>query len=185
MGKYTRTNTLLQQSICAGIDVGAYLLTDYYFDVIIILNKNKMILRPLKREDRSDFLETLSHLTDVGIYTDTLWNKLFDQLEKNNSHYCIVAEVGGRVVATATAILQQKFIHKGGTIGYVEDVVVHPDFRNRGIFKALMNELDSIFKQHGCYKSLLVCDHELVTMYKGVGYNRPKTDVIVRKDYVK
>src|SRR5262249_10707829 len=82
-----------------------------------------------------------------------------------------VALIEGRVVGTATLIVEQKFIHKGGVVGHVEDVATHPEFQNQGIGAALLRHLIAEANRFGCYKMVLQCKPELMRFYEKHGFS--------------
>ena len=71
-----------------------------------------------RRLQRSDFdkgfLTLLSQLTDVGDVSSQLFNERFDELSRvgETQQVWIIEDVGvGRVIATATLLIELKFIH--------------------------------------------------------------------------
>jgi glucosamine-phosphate N-acetyltransferase len=82
--------------------------------------------------------------------------------------YVAVAE--GRVVGTASLVIEPKFIHKGGRVGHIEDVAVHPDCRLRGVGSALVRHATEQARKQGCYKVILSCFERLVPFYSQLGY---------------
>lgn len=139
-----------------------------------------MEIRELCLSDKEAFLNLLSHLNDIGNYDeDELWYEIFKKQKESNS-VCYVVEINKEIVATATIYWQQRFLHSGGVSGQIEDVVVLPEYRGRGIFKKLMSFLEKeLFENIGCYKISIHCDAEIKCIYKHVGYKTE--DVLVVK----
>ena len=91
-----------------------------------------------------------------------------------------VACIGNQVVGTVSLIVEQKFIHKGGKVGHLEDVAVHPDSSGLGVGSALVRHATEQARKLGCYKVILNCFERLVPFYEGLGYRRH--DVGMRVD---
>ena len=71
------------------------------------------------------FLETLTALAEVNLTFEEAAEVFRARMRAGIRTY--VACVGDHVVGTASLVVEQKFIHKGGKVGHIEDVAVHPD----------------------------------------------------------
>lgn len=125
-------------------------------------------IRPLQSSDFSNgFLETLDSLRPTGLTADEAYD-VFQNRPWNIRTF--VVEAGGRVVATATLVVEKKFIHRGGVCGHIEDVATHPDHRNKGYATSLLQHIIAEAKKEGCYKVILDCAQNLVGFYERVGF---------------
>ena len=83
-------------------------------------------LRPLSRCDRSNnFLTILMQLTKVGEISQPVFDSRFDQMKESKCYYVFVVTDSNQndiVIATATLILEQKFIRQCALKGRVEEV---------------------------------------------------------------
>jgi glucosamine-phosphate N-acetyltransferase len=116
------------------------------------------------------FLEALAGLAPVELSPAQARKVL-----RRRSHSGIrtyVARLDGRVIGTASLILEQKLIHGGGWAGHIEDVAVHPEFRGHGIGSALVRHATAEARRLGCYKVILDCFEHLVPFYGHLGYHR-------------
>jgi glucosamine-phosphate N-acetyltransferase len=84
----------------------------------------------------------------------------------------VIAVENGKVVGTASLLVERKFLHKGGRAGHIEDVAVHPNYQRRGIGKALVMHLVEEARKRGCYKVILDCKDELAVFYEKCGFKR-------------
>lgn len=68
-----------------------------------------------------------------------------------------VVEIGGMIAGMATL---QRLIstHEGGVVGRVEDVVIHRNFRGKGIGKQLLNHLKAVCQELGYQRLQLLAD---------------------------
>jgi glucosamine-phosphate N-acetyltransferase len=128
-------------------------------------------IRELEAPDfRRGFLETLGGLAEIGLTpeeAEAVWRS------PQRSHTTTwVAVYGDRVVGTATLIVEQKFIHRGGLVGHIEDVAVHRDFRRCGIGSRLVGHATEQAVIKGCYKVILNCHDPVQPFYRQLGYYR-------------
>jgi N-acetylglutamate synthase-like GNAT family acetyltransferase len=82
--------------------------------------------------------------------------------------YSIVAESSDRIVGFGYVHFHRK--PRGGIIGMIEDVVVDPDFRHRGVGSLIVKELLENCWSSGCYKVSLFCSSENIDFYKKLGF---------------
>jgi len=92
-----------------------------------------------------------------------------------------VAEYEGRVIGTASLLVDRKFINSGGKAGIVEDVIVLPAFQGCGVGRDLMAALKEHAAELGCYKLGLYCSDDLIAYYERVGFSR--SDAFLRLDF--
>lgn len=81
-----------------------------------------------------------------------------------------VLELDNKIVATGTLYIEQKLIHNLGRVGHIEDIIVHPHYRNEGIAKGLVEFLVDLASENGCYKVILECKEEVKPLYEKCGF---------------
>jgi glucosamine-phosphate N-acetyltransferase len=129
-------------------------------------------LRPLEQGDFTrGFLESLAHLAPVDLTAEEairIWRG------RNAAGVRTVVAVAedGQILGTASLILEHKFIHKGGTIGHIEDVAVHPNHEGKGVGSAVVRALVELARQSGCYKVILSCNDQNLAFYSKLGFRR-------------
>jgi glucosamine-phosphate N-acetyltransferase len=114
------------------------------------------------------FLETLESLSQVRLTPAGAAEVLRTRLRMGVKTY--VAKIDGKVVGTCALLLEQKFIHSGGWVGHIEDVVVHKECQKKGIGSALVEHAVGEAKKRGCYKVILDCFEHLVPFYDRFGF---------------
>jgi len=114
------------------------------------------------------FLEALGSLSEVGLTPQEAAAILQERKRQGVKTY--VARVDGRVVGTATLLVEQKFIHRGGKVGHIEDVAVHREQQLRGIGSCLVKHATDEARKLGCYKVILDCFERLAPFYVRLGY---------------
>jgi glucosamine-phosphate N-acetyltransferase len=135
------------------------------------------IIRELKEDDFSNgFFETLSNLTDVGkIRNDLkLAKEILKRIGNDRNYRIIIAEdkQNRQVIGTATLLIEQKFIHNGGKVGHIEDVVTRKGYEGKGIGKKIIEELIKIATENGCYKVILDCNEKVMEFYEKMGFRK-------------
>jgi glucosamine-phosphate N-acetyltransferase len=125
------------------------------------------------------FLDTLGGLAKVQLSIDEARQILRNRLRLGMRTY--VARAAEGVVGTTTLLVEDKFIHAGGRVGHIEDVVVRPGYEKRGIGGALVRHAIEEARKLGCYKVILNCFEALVPFYEQLGFRRH--DVGMRLDF--
>ena len=69
-------------------------------------------------------------------------------------------------------MIEQKFIHDGGLVGHIEDVVVRKDYEGKGIGIKLVTSLLERAKEKNCYKTILDCNDNVKQFYERIGFKR-------------
>jgi glucosamine-phosphate N-acetyltransferase len=139
-------------------------------------------VRELRAADLSNgLIETLGALSDVEGLTPAQARKLFASMKRNPVYHVLVAVTGsGQVAGTTTLLVEQKFIHRGGLVGHIEDVAVREGYGGRGIGGSLVRAAVKLAEEMGCYKCILDCKEDLVGFYETMGFR--KRDVGMRVD---
>ncbi len=145
---------------------------------------SELIIRKLKNEDlQNGFLTTLDSLRQTSDDIDkNKAGKIFKKINANPDHVIAVAESDGKIVGAATLIIEQKFIHNGGLVGHIEDVVVDKRFQGQKIGEKIMKYLLEIAKKRGCYKTILDCTEDVKSFYEKLGFKHVASEL--RYDYV-
>ena len=116
------------------------------------------------------FLETLDSLRLASNLKKDLARDVLKKILYDENHIIHVAELDGIVIGSATLLIEQKFIHNGGFVGHIEDVVVKKEFEGQGIGMKLVLSLLEIAKKRNCYKTILNCEDRLKSFYERLGF---------------
>ncbi|XP_011707245.1 PREDICTED: probable glucosamine 6-phosphate N-acetyltransferase [Wasmannia auropunctata] len=134
-----------------------------------------LLIRPLKSTDYDKgFLVLLSQLTDVGNVTKEQFLNRFYSMKSAGGYYVVVIEdvISGKVIACATLVLEQKFIHNCSLRGRMEDVVVNKNYRGKSLGKLVITIVVQLARYFHCYKLSLDCADRLVPFYENIGFKR-------------
>lgn len=121
------------------------------------------------------FLETLGNLSTVELDVEAARAVLRTRTAVGIHTY--VALDGGRIVGSASLIVETKFLHGGGRVGHIEDVVVHADSQGKGIGKRLVDHATSEARAAGCYKTILACTPANKPFYEKCGYREHEIEM--------
>ncbi len=134
----------------------------------------EITIRELRGFDKFDeFLDSLANLADVQLTPEEAREVFRNRLRTAVRTY--IASAQGRIVGTASLLIEQKFIHGGGRSGHIEDVAVHRDFQKQGIGAALVRHATEQAKKIGCYKVVLNGFDQLAPFYEKLGFRRHDT----------
>lgn len=132
-----------------------------------------VIIRQLKEDDLfNGFLTSLDSLRPASDIDDKKCLEVFNKIKSNPNHVIFVAVLDNKVVGSTTLLLEQKFIHKGGLVGHIEDVVVGKEMQGKGIGEKLILESLAYAKSQGCYKTILDCTDEVKPFYEKIGFKK-------------
>uniref|UniRef100_A0A6C0JLA4 N-acetyltransferase domain-containing protein n=1 Tax=viral metagenome TaxID=1070528 RepID=A0A6C0JLA4_9ZZZZ len=129
---------------------------------------------------KSQYLQLLSFLTN----TETMSNEDFYK------KVCEISKLGTIVVCyikpdiiigTGTIMIEPKIIHGGKYVGHIEDVVVHPLYRNKKVAKGIISKLVSHGNKCNCYKIILDCNSNLQSFYEKLGFQNKNIQMSIYK----
>ncbi|CAD6514703.1 glucosamine 6-phosphate N-acetyltransferase [metagenome] len=130
-----------------------------------------IIIRKLQKEDlRKGFLSSLDSLRKTSDISNEAAEKIFEKINSNPDHIIVVAVLDGKIVGSTTLLIETKFIHKGGKVGHIEDVVVDKKYQKNGIGEKIIKHLLKIAKDNGCYKTILDCTDDVKPFYEKLGF---------------
>ena len=130
-------------------------------------------IRRLQRRDfYNGFLLSLDSLRKSSHIKPKKANSIFDKISKNPDHVIYVAIYNEEIIGATTLLIEQKFIHDGGKVGHIEDVVVRKEYQGKGVGKKIVNALLKYAEKKGCYKTILDCSEDLIPFYESMGFKR-------------
>lgn len=128
-------------------------------------------IRKLQKEDLwNGFLLTLDSLRQASNIDKKNAERIFDKINSNPDHIVAVAVIEGKIVGSTTLLIETKFIHNGGKVGHIEDVVVNKEYQRKGIGAKIITYLLRYAKDQGCYKTILDCVDDVKPFYEKLGF---------------
>ena len=133
----------------------------------------EIIIREIEEDDlKNGFLETLDFLRNTSDLDKNKANEILKKIKRNPNHIIYVAIDNKKIVGSTTLLIEQKFIHDGGLVGHIEDVVVRKDCEGKGIGIKLVTSLLERAKEKNCYKTILDCKDDVKQFYERIGFKR-------------
>ena len=127
-------------------------------------------IRKIQKEDFQPVIALLQQLSAFEPNFDEI-PIIWDRFEKQDH---ISAFVGcddkNNVIAFGSICVEMKI--RGGSMGHIEDVVVHESFRGLGVGSMLIDALIKEAIQKNCYKVSLECRDEKVGFYNTLGLQK-------------
>ena len=137
-----------------------------------------LIIRELEEKDfKNGFLTTLDVLRETSSMREDKVLEIFKRIKSNPEHIIIIAEIEGRIIGSTTLLIEPKFIHQGGVVGHIEDVVVDKKFQGKKIGEKIIIQVLEIAKNHGCYKTILDCSDSVKPFYEKLGFKHNSNEL--------
>ena len=135
------------------------------------MNSSQFKFRKLEESDyHKNYLQLLSQLTQVGNITPKEFSNIFGKIQ--SQIWVFEDNVTNKIVASASIFLEQKFIHDGGIVAHLEDVIVDQYYRGAQLGKKLIANVVEIAKNSGAYKIIADCKPELISFYSKNGFEK-------------
>ena len=139
---------------------------------------SELIIRKIIEPDlKNGFLESLDNLRQTSNLEQNSVKNILKKILENENHIIHVAVLNGKIVGSTTLLIEQKFIHEGGFVGHIEDVVVNKEFEGQGIGMKLVLSLLDVAKEKKCYKTILNCEDKLIPFYEKIGFKQKSTEM--------
>ena len=142
------------------------------------MNSSQFIFRKLEESDyNKNYLQLLSQLTEVGHITSKNFSNILDKIQ---SQIWVFEDIElNKIVASASILLEQKFIHEGGIVAHLEDVVVDEEYRGNQLGKKLIELIVEKARESGAYKIIADCKPELLSFYSKNGFEKKGEQIAI------
>ena len=95
---------------------------------------SEIIIREIEENDlENGFLESLDFLRKASNIDGAKAKEILKKIINDPNHIIHVAIDDNKIVGSTTLLIEQKFIHEGGLVGHIEDVVVRKNYEGKGI----------------------------------------------------
>ena len=137
--------------------------------------KKVNMVREATGKDLNSLLELYLYLHEESISeTDTHLQKTWTQIIEDRNHHIIVNEQNGKIVASCVCVVIPNLTRNIRPYAFIENVVTHADYRNKGFATECLNYARDIARDNGCYKMMLLTgskNEETLNFYRNAGYN--------------
>jgi glucosamine-phosphate N-acetyltransferase len=133
-----------------------------------------------KHQDKIDLIKTqyLSLLSMLTVVDNNLTNEDFlNQVNKIINYGAIIIcyeenieDLPFLIIGSGTVFIEPKIIHGCSFVGHIEDIVVHENFRKKGISQCILEMLKTYCKEMECYKVILDCNDDVQSVYEKSGF---------------
>ncbi|MGK7910397.1 MAG: N-acetyltransferase family protein [Synechococcus sp.] len=107
---------------------------------------------------------------------EAIIDRLFAEISEVPNYDIYLAELDGIAVGTFALLMMPTMMHRGfHRAAIVDAVAVHPEYRQRGIGRSLMEEALRLSREAGCYKLMLSSNLQRMgahQFYKRLGYEQ-------------
>ena len=101
-------------------------------------------------------------------------NKQFEKLLKNESHIFLVAIENNKLIGSVMGVICGELYGDCKPFLVLENMIVDKNYRNRGVGKALVSELEKIAANRDCSQVIFVTERnrvDAVKFYESAGYS--------------
>lgn len=134
----------------------------------------KFIFRLLEEGDfHKKYFDLLSFLTTSPTPRLEEWTEQYKKINQNPIFIFVIEDKQNAViVGSITCLIESKFIRNLGKVSHIEDVVVHPEFRNKKFGSKLLQLAIDFSKKTGCYKVILDSRDDAMGFYEKFGFQK-------------
>lgn len=144
------------------------------------------IIRTINKHELGELLDLYRYLNedDPVLTEDAELKELWEEILQDSEQNYLVAKVDRKLVSSCVMVVIKNLTRGASPYALIENVVTHPDYRNRGIGTKLLKKAQDTAKEKGCYKVMLLTGRwNAIPFYENAGFEREsKTGFIMRFD---
>lgn len=144
-----------------------------------------LIVKKVETDDLSKLLELYTHLNDnpypmIDERIESIWTRLLE--EKN--HHILAGYIDEKLVSTCVITIIENLTHQQTPYALIENVVTHPDYRNRGYGSLVLSAAKDIAVKNNCHKIILVTGSKkesTLDFYRQAGYDPNEKTAFIQR----
>jgi GNAT superfamily N-acetyltransferase len=126
-----------------------------------------MTVRQIKDNELEKLLVLYEHLHDDDANSDMdVLKKVWQNILSNQNFIYFVVEQDNLLISTCNVTIIPNLTRRGRSIGLIENVVTHREYRNRGLGKLVMETAIDFAKSNNCYKVMLLSSSKRLDAHK-------------------
>ena len=134
------------------------------------------MIREIYINELNSLLELYTHLHETGLPENTEYlEKTWRTICNDENHHIIVCDIEGKIVSSCVCVIIPNLTRNIRPYAFIENVVTHSDYRNRGYATACLEFAKEIALKENCYKIMLLTgskENSTIEFYKQAGYNK-------------
>ena len=135
-----------------------------------------MLIREIECADLSQLLGIYTHLHDNTMPTidheiEILWHRIMS----DPNHHIIVGIEDNMIISSCVLMIIPNLTQNQRPCALVENVITHPEYRNKGYATQILDYAKNLAVDNGCYKIMLMTgskEDTTLRFYEQAGYNR-------------
>ncbi len=120
---------------------------------------------------------------DPKLKIDTTLKEHWNEILSDPNYFYLVIEEDDKLVCSCNLTIIKNLTRSARPYGIIENVVTHPDYRNKGYGTAVLKKSIQIAQENNCYKVVLTTsrkDKSTLKFYENAGFDMgEKTAFIV------
>lgn len=121
---------------------------------------------------------------DPRLEIDQNLTKLWQAICDDPFYFCFVIHEDGKLVSACYLIIIRNLTRNARPYALIENVVTHPDYRNKGYGTAILKKAVAVAQENNCYKVMLMTsrkEESTLRFYEKAGFDRgDKTGFVIR-----
>lgn len=100
---------------------------------------------------------------------ELLWNEIFN----DPNLYYLVIEDRGEIISSCTIAIIKNLTRNLRPYGLIENMITHPNYRNKGLGTKVLHKAVEIAKENNCYKIMLLTgskSEDTLRFYEQAGF---------------
>lgn len=134
-----------------------------------------MDIREVRQGDLTRLLKLYTYLKDDPVpEIDGSLGELWQGILKDPNHHILIGIDNEEIISSCVLIIVPNLTRKQRPYALIENVVTHPDHRNKGYAGKLLNYAKEMAVQSRCYKIMLMTgskEKSTLRFYERAGYN--------------
>lgn len=142
------------------------------------------MVRKILENELNQLLELYLHLHEDSVpamseHLRSTWKTII----QDKNHHIIVNIVDGKIVSSCVCVIIPNLTRNVRPYAFVENVVTHKDYREKGYATECLNFAKQIAKAENCYKMMLLTGSKKEStkkFYERAGYNSSEKNAFIQ-----